>query len=80
MICYAGWVDEELTRFAHQKNLTGRWLQAASRNDKREDDIFSRLHCQLPKTPTAQHDVQEDLGGSTGGLRSQQQSWYSLES
>ena len=25
VICYAGWVDEELTRFAHQKNVSG-WL------------------------------------------------------
>ena len=23
VICYAGWVDEELTRFAHQKNVSG---------------------------------------------------------
>merc|ERR1711990_903763 len=22
VICYAGWVDEELTRFAHQKNVS----------------------------------------------------------
>ena len=25
VICYAGWVDDELTRFAHQKNVKGRW-------------------------------------------------------
>ena len=27
VICYAGWVDEELTRFAHQRNVTGLWLR-----------------------------------------------------
>ena len=39
MICYAGWVDEELTRFAHQRNVTGLWSQLVSENDKKE--IFS---------------------------------------
>ena len=39
VICYAGWVDEELTRFAHQRNVTGLWSQLLSENDKKE--IFS---------------------------------------
>ena len=30
VICYAGWLDEELTRFAHQKNVTGWWSQVIS--------------------------------------------------
>ena len=36
VICYAGWVDEELTRFAHQRNVTGLWSQLVSENDKKK--------------------------------------------